>query len=119
MAVKRDLRLKGKSNFSKVYGEGSVLRSDVVVVYYLRMTQKRVAVVVSKRFGNAVKRNRIRRLLLEAWSQNRATLPDGYYIILPRSAILNMPEKTWRQQAKEFFSEWRSGENSSHTAAVL
>jgi ribonuclease P protein component len=119
MAVKRELRLKGKKVFSQVFSEGGVLRSDYVVVYYLPAIEKKVAVVVSKRFGNAVRRNRLRRLMLEAWSEVRETLPSGYYIILPRSAVLRTPEGVWRYQVKEFFHEQFSGESSSHTAAVL
>lgn len=121
MAVRRSLRLQGKKNFSRVYKEGSVVRSDYVVVYFLPASEQKVAVVVSKRFGNAVKRNRIRRLLLEAWQENHDHLPSGYYIILPRSSLLSVEENVWRNKVKELFHEWQSasGKNSPHCSAVL
>jgi len=113
--------LQGKKNFSRVYKEGSVVRSDYVVVYFLPASEQKVAVVVSKRFGNAVRRNRIRRLLLEAWQENHDHLPSGYYIILPRSSLLSVEENVWRSKVKVLFHEWQwaSGKNSPHCSAVL
>ena len=113
--------MQGKKSFSRVYKEGSVVRSDYVVVYFLPASEQKVAVVVSKRFGNAVRRNRIRRLLLEAWQENHDHLPSGYYIILPRSSLLSVEENVWRSKVKELFHEWQwaSGKNSPHCSAVL
>lgn len=98
-----------------------MVRSDYVVVYFLPASEQKVAVVVSKRFGTAVRRNRIRRLLLEAWQENHDHLPSGYYIILPRSSVLSVEENVWRSKAKELFHEWQwaSGKNSPHCSAVL
>jgi len=39
--MRRSLRLQGKKNFSRVYKEGSVVRSDYVVVYFLPASEQK------------------------------------------------------------------------------
>ena len=62
-----------------------------VVAYAVRRDDdepSRYALVVGKRWGNAVCRNRIRRLLREAFRLSRPDLPSGFdVILLPRDAL--------------------------------
>jgi len=48
-----------------------VVRSDYVVVYFLPASEQKVAVVVSKRFGNAVKRTAYEGY---CWKRGRRTM---------------------------------------------
>ncbi|NPV88920.1 ribonuclease P protein component [Coprothermobacteraceae bacterium] len=119
MAVHRSLRLRGKLIFRKVYGEGQITSSPYVVLYYLPAEETKVAAVVSRKFGTAVRRNRIRRLLLEIWTKARVVLPAGYYILLPRTLLRNVDEALWRQEVQRFLYEWGSRHHRSMDSAVV
>jgi ribonuclease P protein component len=63
------MRLKKSWQFRKVYDEGAKVVCDCAVVFYLQNPIEDsgpvFGVVASKRVGNAVKRNRAKRLLRE------------------------------------------------------
>ncbi|MCB0747721.1 MAG: ribonuclease P protein component [Ignavibacteriales bacterium] len=76
-------RLKLKKDFERVYTKGSQLFSSqkkLKVNYYLESSVNdkgiKAAFVVSKKAGKAVWRNRIRRLLKEAYRTNKIDLTD-------------------------------------------
>jgi ribonuclease P protein component len=64
------MKLRANWQFRKVYGEGDKLVGDFAVVFYYRNPEESegpcFGVVASKRVGNAVERNRAKRLLREA-----------------------------------------------------
>jgi len=119
MAVRRSLRLQGKKNFL-VYKEGSVVRSDYVVVYFLPASEQKVAVVVSKRFGNAVS---VTAYEGYCWKRGRRTMTTAFWLLhySARSSLLSVEENVWRSKVKVLFHEWQwaSGKNSPHCSAVL
>lgn len=64
----RKLRLRNRKDFSRVYRGGRSFANSQVVVYWSKkhdIPQFRLGVSVSKKLGNAVVRNRMRRLLKE------------------------------------------------------
>ena len=68
------ITLKRNGDFRRVYGRGKALSSPVLVVYYLknRAGVCRIGITTSKKIGNAVERNRSRRVIREGV---RAVLP--------------------------------------------
>ncbi|NOZ22766.1 MAG: ribonuclease P protein component [Planctomycetes bacterium] len=88
--AKRD-RLKNNAEFRNVFDNGVRLRSKRVILYALEngLPHTRVGLAVGKKVGNAAKRNRIRRVLREAFRLNRAMLPCGFDLVL-------VPGRAWR-----------------------
>ena len=80
-------RLTKNKEFEKVFSEGKVFK-DTKIVYYIIANDyqySRIGLVVSKKVGNAVQRNRIKRLLRESYRLNKHLLTTNVDIIaLPR-----------------------------------
>lgn len=55
---------------------------DLLVLLAPRKGVSRVGLTVSRRVGNAVQRNRVKRLLREVWRRNRGLLPEGLDMVL-------------------------------------
>lgn len=79
--LSKNERVKLKDDFQKIYTNGKVLystQSKVKLIYYLESSVNdcgiKAAFVVSKRAGNAVWRNRVKRLFRVAYRNNKIPL---------------------------------------------
>lgn len=82
------VRLKTPAQFKAVYDRKRSVSDGVLVVYAAAngLPHPRVGLSVSRKVGNAVVRNRWKRLLREAFRLNRHALPAGLdFILIPRS----------------------------------
>ncbi|NUO09701.1 MAG: ribonuclease P protein component [Candidatus Brocadia sp.] len=91
-------RLTKSREFERVFHEGKVFKNDTVVLYVMPndLQHSRLGLVVSKKVGNAVRRNRAKRLLREAYRLNKNILTTHVDIIaIPRhpfSSDLKLPD---------------------------
>lgn len=77
-------RLRSKAEFSAVFdAKVSTLRGPLVM-YALpnQLGHPRMGIVIGRRVGTAVRRNRIKRLLREAFRLHQYDLPVGYDVII-------------------------------------
>ena len=77
----RNERLKGTRSFRELFATGRRFSRNGLLIIYLPAPQTKAAIIASKRIGSAVKRNRIKRILREAYRM----LKDK---IIGRSVIL-------------------------------
>ena len=82
--VKNTVSLKLNREFRKVYGKGRSAVMPAIVVYVLenRLSMNRLGITVSTKIGKAVRRNKIRRRLREAYRINEEKIKTGYDIVL-------------------------------------
>lgn len=76
--------VKQNSDFQKIYRYGHSLANKNLVIYFCKAfhpTQK-VAFAAGKKLGNAVTRNRVKRLLRQVYRLHRHEIDDAYCILL-------------------------------------
>ncbi len=81
---KKQDRLRKSGEFKRVYGEGRSYARPFMVLYVYRHGEEktRAGFTISKRIGNAVVRNRTKRLLREAFRLNKASLQAGIDLVV-------------------------------------
>ncbi|ANS76420.1 ribonuclease P protein component [Paenibacillus yonginensis] len=80
----KKLRLRNRADFGRVYRNGKSFANRQLVVYWSRrpeVEQFRLGISVSKKIGNAVVRNRMRRLIKEIVRLNQDKLISQVDII--------------------------------------
>jgi ribonuclease P protein component len=86
----KKLRLKNTREISRLFHDGLRARDSRLTIIASRRGEdgelpSRLAAAVSGRHGNAVARNRVKRLCREAFRTNRPELPAGWdFVMLPR-----------------------------------
>src|SRR4051812_40414762 len=91
-------RLSRSADFDRVYREGRSHASRFLVVYALRAPapeeDPRLGVSVSKKVGGAVERNRMKRLLREAFWAVSDDLPEGFdFVVVARPDAAELAEE--------------------------
>ena len=89
--------LSGRDAFARVFDARCSASSGCVIVYALvnDLPYSRLAVSVGRKHGTAVQRDRIKRLIREAFRLDRQTLPQGLdLVVVPRPGSQWTLEKT-------------------------
>lgn len=83
---RKENRLLKKRDFDAVFDNRCVVRDGQLSIYNRPngLGYSRAGLMVSRKVGGAVRRNRVKRLLRETFRLNRAELPAGFdFIFLP------------------------------------
>ena len=92
--MQRKYRLKDRTDFKKVYRLGKATANRQVVLYYWKRNDGeafRLGVSVSKKIGNAVVRNRMRRRIKEIVRHEAERIKQEYdFIIIVRKGALQL-----------------------------
>ena len=94
------LPLKENHLFSKAYTKGNCRVTKLCAVYILKNYKKnpdgtpmktKLGITVNRKLGKACKRNRVKRLIREAYRQNCCHIRDGYIMIIAARAAAFAP----------------------------
>lgn len=90
-------RIRKRKDFFHIYKKGSRFRGRYFVLIYLanELTSSRIAVVASKRIGNAVVRNRIKRTIRALYRTQKHLLPGHYDLVF--IARKEIRRATWEE----------------------
>ncbi|MDQ0271967.1 ribonuclease P protein component [Cytobacillus purgationiresistens] len=92
--MKKEFRVKKNKEFQEAFKRGKSFANRQFVVYSLQKGEQlhfRIGLSVSKKIGNAVMRNQIKRYIRQAFHELDADLKQDYdYIIIARKPVSSM-----------------------------
>lgn len=86
--MEKSERIRKNSHFRYIYSHGKSYSNSNLVLYYIRNKKNinRLGLSVSKKVGNSVTRNRIRRLVRENYRLNKESFKVGYdFVFIART----------------------------------
>lgn len=89
MAIKKTFRVKREKDFTKIFYAKNSFANKRFIIYQINAEQDhfRVGVSVSKKLGNAVMRNRIKRLIRHAVAEYATGLEAVDFVVIARSGV--------------------------------
>ncbi|WP_082231962.1 ribonuclease P protein component [Halobacillus massiliensis] len=92
--MKKTYRIKKNEEFQQVFQHGESFANRQLVLYYLKKKDQphfRIGLSVSKKIGNAVMRNQIKRYLRQAFHELETQIkPDYDFVIIARKPTHKM-----------------------------
>ncbi|QQY79761.1 ribonuclease P protein component [Keratinibaculum paraultunense] len=91
--MKKKYRLRSNEDFKKVYRNGKNYWNRNIVLYVMEneLNYTRIGFSVTKKIGNSVVRNRVKRRMREICRLNFDNIKDGYDIILiPKKNVVDI-----------------------------
>ena len=104
-------RLRRRGEFLAVQRRGRKIVTPHFLVFLLEVPREgtRIGVTASKKVGGAVQRNRVKRLVREAYRRNKSLFPGGKDIVLvaKRSAV-ELDFEGLVRELRQAFKRWAS-----------
>lgn len=92
--MKKEYRIKKSKEFQAVFQKGRSTANRQFVVYVLEKKEQdffRIGLSVSKKIGNAVTRNRVKRLIRQVFLEEKEHLKSGMdYVVIARQPTAEM-----------------------------
>jgi ribonuclease P protein component len=92
--MQRAVRLRKNRQFQYVYHKGRSCACRELVVLHVRNPRLQVGFSVSRKVGNSVARNRVKRRLREQFRSLMPQLKNGLYVVVAREAAAKADSRT-------------------------
>jgi ribonuclease P protein component len=92
--MKKEYRIKANKEFQQIYKNGKSFANRQFIIYKYKnqdIDHFRIGLSVSKKIGNAVIRNRVKRYIRQVFTELKDDINDQYdYIIIARKPVAEM-----------------------------
>ena len=89
-------RLARPTDFQSVKRRGKSVRSGGLTVAAVSGSRRRLGIIVTRRIGNAVVRNRLKRVIREHFRNNREVFPKGDCVVIPGAGSAGLTNEMLR-----------------------
>jgi ribonuclease P protein component len=114
--LQKEHRLTDKRDFQRVFHHGQSFANRYLVLYYLKNRNSgpfRVGFSVSKKVGKAIVRNRVKRLLREAFRLEKERVKDAAdLVVIARPSAAELDFDTIRQNVLHLLRNMEKGNSS-------
>lgn len=95
-SLTKNERIRKTSEFKRIFSEGKRYQTEnfLIILHPNQYERRRLGIVVSKKIGKAVVRNRIKRLLREFFRLNKPKFPESSDLLFVVKKRLEKPNYT-------------------------
>jgi len=97
-SLKKSSRILRAADFEAIKGRGVVARSRQIAIAALPGRSRRLGIAVSRGVGNAVQRNRLKRVAREFFRLNRESFPIADCVIIPGQGSAQLDNEEIRER---------------------
>lgn len=108
----KENRLRSQEDFSLVYREGSKEKTDFFT-FYIRQKEEappRIGIVTPGKIGNAVKRNRAKRIIRESFRKNKKRFDKLDVVIIIKKKAIESDDSKLSYNFLTFFKRYAQRE---------
>ena len=88
-SLKRREIIRKKRDFDRLFSQGKRSRNQNLTLLWCPAVERKVGFIVGRRVGNAVERNRVKRLLRESYRKSKDCMADGVELVIVARPGLN------------------------------
>lgn len=106
--MKQTITLKKNFEFHRLYGKGKSFQAPALVLYVMKNRAGicRIGITTSKKIGNAVERNRCRRVIRAAYRTLEPQINGNYdFVFVARGKTKYVKSTELEKTMREFFAQ--------------
>lgn len=101
--MKKTIKLKKNYEFNEVFKRGNCIGEKLIICFYKKtnLPYNSIGIAIQSKLGNAVKRNKIKRFIREAYRTLESKIEVGYSFVFLWNKKIKIEEGNYQQIIKD------------------